>query len=52
MLSIYSINKAVNEKRLTYTLIGKTRYYKREDIENYIKSNKIKGFSLRDILNE
>ena len=28
ILTTYTINKAVNEKKLTATKIGKTRYYK------------------------
>ncbi len=40
MLTTYSVNKAVNEKRLTSTQLGKTRYYKKKDIESFLESNK------------
>ena len=46
ILSVYSINKAVNEKKLSYTQIGKTRYYKKQDIEKFISANKKKAFLL------
>lgn len=40
ILTTYSVNKAVNEKKLTTTLLGNTRYYRKKDIENFIESNK------------
>ena len=40
MLTTYSINKAVNEKRLATTQLGKTRYYKRKDIEMFLESKR------------
>lgn len=43
-LTTYSVNKAVNEKRLTATQLGKTRYYKRKDIEAFIDINKKSAF--------
>lgn len=47
MLTTYSINKAVNEKKLDAIIIGKTRYYKRNDIEEFISSNKINSYKTR-----
>lgn len=40
MLTTYSVNKAVNEKRLTSTQLGKTRYYRKKDIETFLNINK------------
>ncbi len=40
MLTTYSVNKAVNENRLTSTQLGKTRFYKKKDIEAFLDSNK------------
>jgi len=48
MLTAYSINKAVNEKKLIATKIGKTRYYKRKDIDNFIDSHKSNAFKYRN----
>lgn len=47
MLTTYSVNKAVNEKRLTATQLGKTRYYKKKDIEKYLELNQKKSFQYR-----
>lgn len=40
MLTTYSVNKAVNEKRLTSIQLGKTRYYKKKDIEAFLNAHK------------
>lgn len=40
MLTTYSVNKAVKEKRLTAIKLGKARYYKKQDIEKFLESNK------------
>lgn len=48
MLTIYTINKAVNEKKLTSTQLGKTRYYRKKDIENFLNSNKKEAYRLRN----
>lgn len=40
MLTTYSVNKAVNENKLSCILLGKTRYYKKRDIEAFLNSNK------------
>ncbi len=48
MLSTYSVNKAVNEKRLTATQLGKTRYYRKKDIEAFLTSNKKDAFKFRE----
>ena len=47
MLTTYSVNKAVNEKRLTSTQLGKTRYYKKKDIEAFLELNKRDAFKYR-----
>ena len=47
MLTTYSVNKAVNDKRLTATQLGKTRFYKRKDIEKFLELNKKDAFSFR-----
>lgn len=47
MLTTYSVNKAVNEKRLTSTQLGKTRYYKRKDIEDFLNANKKDAYKYR-----
>lgn len=47
MLTTYSVNKAVNEKRLTATQLGKTRYYKKKDIEAFLESNKRDAFKYK-----
>lgn len=47
MLTTYSVNKAVNEKRLTATQLGKTIYYKKRDIEKYLESNQKKSFQYK-----
>ena len=47
MLTTYSVNKAVNEKRLTAIQLGKTRYYKKKDIEDYINLNKKESYKYR-----
>lgn len=47
MLTIYSVNKAVNEKRLTVIQLGKTRYYKKKDIEAFLESNKKDAYRYR-----
>lgn len=47
MLTTYSINKAVNEKRLTAIQLGKTRYYKKKDIETFLESNKKDAYRYR-----
>lgn len=47
MLTTYSVNKAVNEKRLTAIQLGKTRFYKRKDIEEFINSNKKDSYKYR-----
>lgn len=48
MLTTYSVNKAVNDKKLNAIVIGKTRYYKRKDIEDFICLNKINSYKTRD----
>lgn len=48
MLTEYSINKAVNEKKLTAFQIGKTRFYKKKDIEKFLEFNQKKAFSIGD----
>lgn len=48
MLTTYSVNKAVNEKRLTVTQLGKTRFYKKKDIESFLTSNKRDAFKYRN----
>jgi len=40
ILSTYTINKAVNEKRLPAVKLGRARYYKKKDIEKFLESNK------------
>ncbi len=47
LLTTYSVNKAVKEKRLTATQLGKTRYYRKKDIENFLDSNKQDAFNFR-----
>lgn len=47
MLTTYSVNKAVNEKRLTSTQLGKTRFYKKKDIEAFLESNQRDAFKYR-----
>lgn len=47
MLTTYSVNKAVNENKLTAIQLGKTRYYKKKDIENFINKNKKDTFLIR-----
>lgn len=47
MLTTYSVNKAVNENKLTAIQLGKTRYYKKKDIEKFINNNKNDAFSIR-----
>lgn len=49
ILTTYTINKAVNEKKLTATKIGKTRYYKKQDIEDYLSSNKQDAFKFKGV---
>lgn len=49
MLTSYSVNKAVNEKRLTSTQLGKTRYYKKKDIESFLNANKKDAYKYRNI---
>lgn len=46
MLTTYGINKAVNEKKLTTTQIGNTRYYSKNDIESFLENNKKKNRKL------
>lgn len=40
MLTKYSIAKAVEDKRLIYTKVGNTNYFKVQDIEDFINSGK------------
>ncbi len=47
MLTTYSVNKAVNEKRLTAIQLGKTRYYKKKDIETFLELNKKDAYKYR-----
>lgn len=47
MLTTYSINKAVNEKKLTAIQLGKTRFYKIKDIEEFLNYNKKTAFKNR-----
>lgn len=47
MLTTYSVNKAVNDKKLTATQLGKTRYYKKKDIEAFLEANKRNAFKYR-----
>lgn len=47
MLTTYSVNKAVNDEKLNAILIGKTRYYKRKDVEDFIYLNKINSYRER-----
>ncbi len=47
MLTMYSVNKAVNEKRLTAIQLGKTRYYKKKDIEIFLENNKNNNFKYK-----
>lgn len=49
MLTSYSVNKAVNEKRLTSIQLGKTRYYKKEDIETFLEANRKDAYKRRSI---
>ena len=39
ILTTYSVNKAVNEKKLKAIQLGKTRFYKKKDIEKCLESN-------------
>ena len=39
ILTTYSVNKAVNEKKLKAIQLGKTRFYKTKDIETFLESN-------------
>lgn len=47
MLTTYAINKAVNEKKLSCILLGKTRFYKKSDIEDFLFSNKKNAYKSR-----
>lgn len=47
VLTTYSINKAVKEKKLTYTQIGNARYFKKKDIENYFEENRKEAYKFR-----
>lgn len=47
MLTTYSINKAVNEKKMTAIQLGKTRFYKIKDVEDFLNNNKIMAFKNR-----
>jgi len=47
MLTTYAINKAVNEKKLSCILLGKTRFYKKKDIEDFLFSNKKNAYKSR-----
>lgn len=40
MLTTYSVNKAVNEKKMTAIQLGKTRFYKITDVEDFLNNNK------------
>lgn len=42
VLTVYALEKAVREKRISVTKIGNTNYYNSEDLENFINSQKIK----------
>ncbi len=49
MLTTYSVNKAVNEKRLTAIQLGnKTRFYKKKDIESFLNDNKKEAYKYRN----
>jgi hypothetical protein len=41
-LTVYSLEKAVREKKIEVTKIGNTNYYSSTDLENFIESQKIK----------
>lgn len=39
ILTTYSVNKAVNKNKLKAIKIGKTRFYRKKDIEKFLESN-------------
>ena len=40
VLTIYALEKAVREKKLSYTKIGNTNYFYSTDLENFIDSQR------------
>lgn len=42
ILTVYSLEKAVREKKIEVTKIGNANYYSSIDLENFIESQKIK----------
>lgn len=40
MLTKYAINKAIQERNLSYTKIGNTYYFRTNDIETYLNLGK------------
>ncbi|MBO5096480.1 MAG: hypothetical protein J6B98_06365 [Bacilli bacterium] len=40
LLTQYSLAKAVQDKKLCYTKVGNTNYFRVQDIENFINSGK------------
>lgn len=47
MLTTYSVNKAVHDKRLSFTQYGNARLYKKKDIEKFLEQNKKDAYSFR-----
>lgn len=43
ILSLYALDKAVKDKRLSYIKVGNTNYFDASDIESFIMSNKRNG---------
>lgn len=40
ILTLYSLNKAVQDKKIPYTKVGNTNYFRVNDIEKFINSGK------------
>lgn len=43
ILSLYAIDKAVKDKKLSYVKVGNTNYFDVNDIESFIMSDKRNG---------
>lgn len=43
ILTLYALDKAVKENKLSYTRVGNTNYFDVEDIEAFITSGKRNG---------
>lgn len=40
ILTLYSLSKAVNDNKISYTKVGNTNYFRVQDIETFINSGK------------